>query len=109
MSREASGAVVALRRVKDPLVDEARRVLLHQSNMLPDLARRVDGSFARAVEMVLATDGRVVVIGIGKSGIIGRKLASTLASTGTPSHFINAAEAHHGDLGMVTPQDTAIL
>ncbi len=109
MSKEASGAVVALRRGASPLVQEARRVLLHQSGTLADLADRVDETFRRFVETIHATVGHLVVIGVGKSGIIGRKIASTLASTGTPALFINAAEAHHGDLGMVTSRDTALL
>jgi arabinose-5-phosphate isomerase len=109
MSIDASGAVVALRRSSSPLVQEARAVLLHQAAALSDLARRVDETFAHFVEIIHATPGHLVVIGVGKSGIIGRKIASTLASTGTPALFINAAEAHHGDLGMVTPRDTALL
>jgi len=109
MKNEASGALVALRRDSSPVVEEARRVLMHQSAMLADLANRVDETFARVVETIHGTQGHVVVIGVGKSGIIGRKIASTLASTGTPALFINAAEAHHGDLGMVTARDTALL
>src|SRR5690606_34062281 len=64
--------------------------------------------FERAVELVLARDGRVLVTGIGKSGHIGRKLAATLASTGTPAYFVHAAEAAHGDLGMITRDDVLI-
>lgn len=110
MSIEAQGAVVALRRATtSPLVQEARRVLLHQAGTLNDLASRVDDTFRRFVEIIHATEGHLVVIGIGKSGIIGKKIASTLASTGTPAVFMNAAEAHHGDLGMVTSRDTALL
>jgi arabinose-5-phosphate isomerase len=108
MSKETTGAIVALRR-SHPLVEDARRVLLHQSDALADLADRVDERFARAVEMLLAADGHVAIIGVGKSGQIGRKLASTLASTGTPALFVNAAEAHHGDLGMVMPRSTAVV
>jgi arabinose-5-phosphate isomerase len=109
MSNEASGAVVALRRATSPLIDEARRVLLHQADTLADLAGRIDARFADAVQMMLAAEGHVVVIGVGKSGQIGQKIASTLASTGTPAFFVSAAEAHHGDLGMVTPGSTAIV
>ena len=65
------------------------------------LKSRVGASFAKAVEMVLATQGRVVVMGMGKSGHIGRKIAATLASTGTPAMFVHPAEASHGDLGMI--------
>jgi len=105
--------VVALRRAAaDPdsaAVQEARRVLQHQAATLDELAERVDERFAQAVALILSTQGHVVVSGVGKSGQIGHKIASTFASTGTPALFINAAEAHHGDLGMVTDRDTALL
>jgi hypothetical protein len=64
----------------------------------------VDARFAQAVQRVLQTTGRVVVMGMGKSGHVGRKIAATLASTGTPAFFVHPAEASHGDLGMVTGQ-----
>jgi arabinose-5-phosphate isomerase len=73
------------------------------------LKSRVGPAFARVVEMVLATQGRVVVMGMGKSGHIGRKIAATLASTGTPAMFVHPAEASHGDLGMVTPVDLVLM
>lgn len=108
MSNEAS--VVALRRAAaHPLVEEARSVLLHQADALAEMAMRVDETFARAVELLLASEGHVVVLGVGKSGQIGKKIASTFASTGTPAFFVNAAEAHHGDLGMVTPGSTVLV
>ncbi|HXS31301.1 MAG TPA: SIS domain-containing protein, partial [Steroidobacteraceae bacterium] len=66
------------------------------------------GGFARAVGAVLNCRGRVVVMGMGKSGHVGRKIAATLASTGTPALFVHPAEASHGDLGMVTPQDVVL-
>jgi arabinose-5-phosphate isomerase len=72
------------------------------------LKSRVGATFARAVEMVLATQGRVVVMGMGKSGHIGRKIAATLASTGTPAMFVHPAEASHGDLGMITSADLVL-
>lgn len=72
------------------------------------LKNRVGATFARAVEMVLAIQGRVVVMGMGKSGHIGRKIAATLASTGTPAMFVHPAEASHGDLGMVTAMDLVL-
>src|SRR5690606_37881274 len=68
-----------------------------------------DESFVHAVDALQGTEGHVVVIGVGKSGIIGRKVASTLASTGTPAFFVSAAEAHHGDLGMITSRDTTLM
>ncbi|EWY38915.1 arabinose 5-phosphate isomerase [Skermanella stibiiresistens SB22] len=76
---------------------------------LADLAERIDGGFERAVEAVMATRGRVIISGMGKSGIIGKKIAATLASTGTPSFFMHPAEAIHGDLGMITSDDLMIL
>lgn len=115
MVSDNSGSVVALRRAptetprRANAVDEARRVLTHQAAMLSELAERVDDRFADAVDAILSTRGHVVVAGVGKSGQIGRKIASTLASTGTPALYVNAAEAHHGDLGMITERDTAIL
>jgi arabinose-5-phosphate isomerase len=109
MSNEAKGQIVALRPSREPLVSDARRVLLEQANTLMDLAERVDDRFVRAVEMLLTARGHVVVVGVGKSGQIGKKIASTLASTGTPSFFVNAGEAHHGDLGMLVPGSTAIV
>jgi arabinose-5-phosphate isomerase len=72
------------------------------------LKDRVGQPFAKAVEMVLTTKGRVVVMGMGKSGHIGRKMAATLASTGTPAMFVHPAEASHGDLGMITAQDLVL-
>jgi arabinose-5-phosphate isomerase len=72
------------------------------------LADGLGTPFAAAVEMIRAATGRVVVTGMGKSGLVGRKIAATLASTGTPAHFVHAAEASHGDLGMVQPEDVVI-
>ena len=72
------------------------------------LKSRVGQPFAKAIEMMLATKGRVVVMGMGKSGHIGRKMAATLASTGTPAMFVHPAEASHGDLGMITAQDLVL-
>lgn len=69
---------------------------------------RGDQSFVRAVTVILEAKGRVIVTGVGKSGHIGRKIAATLASTGTPAYFVHAAEAAHGDLGMITPEDVVI-
>jgi arabinose-5-phosphate isomerase len=72
------------------------------------LKQRTGESFARAVSLILALKGRVVVMGMGKSGHIGRKIAATLASTGTPAMFVHPAEASHGDLGMITPTDLVL-
>lgn len=86
----------------------ARRVLDIEAQAILALRDRIDASFLVALELILASKGRVVVSGIGKSGHIARKMASTLASTGTPAFFVHAAEAGHGDLGMVRPEDVFI-
>ena len=85
-----------------------RRVLEIEARAVRELADRLDANFVRAAEIVFACKGRVVVSGIGKSGHIARKIASTLASTGTPAFFVHPAEASHGDLGMVTHDDVVI-
>jgi arabinose-5-phosphate isomerase len=82
---------------------------LDQAGELARLAQRVDQSFAVAVDLILSARGRVAVIGVGKSGIVGRKIASTMSSTGTPAVFVNAGEARHGDLGMITRDDVVVL
>jgi len=86
----------------------ARRTLEIEARAVRALADRLDAGFIRAVELILACTGRVVVSGMGKSGHVARKIASTLASTGTPAFFVHAAEASHGDLGMITSQDVMI-
>lgn len=86
----------------------ARDVLEIEARAIVDLIARLDESFAEAVRVVLACRGRVVVSGMGKSGHIARKIASTLASTGTPAFFVHPAEASHGDLGMITRDDVLI-
>lgn len=85
------------------------RVFTEQAQALLNIASRLDESFHKAVELMLATRGRVIVSGMGKSGIIGRKIAATLSSTGTSSFFVHPGEAYHGDLGMFKGIDTAIL
>ncbi len=89
----------------DELLALARQVLDIESRAVDQLKSRLDGSFADACALCLTTSGRVVVTGMGKSGHIGRKIGATLASTGTPSFFVHPAEASHGDLGMITPND----
>lgn len=86
----------------------AREVLATESAALEALAGRLGDDFVRAVRALLACKGRVVVTGIGKSGHIARKIAATMASTGTPAFFVHAAEASHGDLGMITKDDVVI-
>jgi arabinose-5-phosphate isomerase len=85
-----------------------RRVLQVERDAIGALMPRVDAAFARACTLLLACAGRVVVVGMGKSGHIGGKVASTLASTGTPSFFVHPGEASHGDLGMITRQDVVL-
>jgi arabinose-5-phosphate isomerase len=87
----------------------ARRVIDIEARGLQALGEALDHSFAAAVDLVLAAKGRVIVSGMGKSGHVGRKIAATLASTGTPSQFVHPAEASHGDLGMVTESDVALV
>ncbi|MBH5329576.1 KpsF/GutQ family sugar-phosphate isomerase [Eikenella sp. S3360] len=86
----------------------AREVLAIEADALRALSDSLDASFARACEALLACEGRVVVSGIGKSGHIGRKIAATLASTGTPAFFVHPAEAAHGDLGMIVDGDAVL-
>lgn len=83
----------------------AKRVFSIEAQAVALLADRLDNSFTEAVERILNSNGRVIVCGMGKSGIIGKKIAATLASTGTPSFFMHPGEAYHGDLGMVTAED----
>ena len=88
--------------------ERAKRVLKIEADAVAALVNRIDEQFEKAVEMVLKCKGRVVVTGMGKSGLIGKKIAATLASTGTPALFLHPAEGIHGDLGMVTRGDTVI-
>lgn len=85
-----------------------QRTITTEAEALVSLAARLDNTFIEAVNILLACKGRVVVTGIGKSGHIGRKIAATLASTGSPAFFVHSAEAVHGDLGMVTGEDVVI-
>jgi arabinose-5-phosphate isomerase len=89
-------------------LETARRVLRIEAEALKELQARLDAGFERAVEVLLACKGRVVVTGMGKSGLIGRKIAATFSSTGTPSVFLHPAEALHGDLGMLLGGDAVL-
>ncbi len=91
------------------LLTTGRRVIAREAEALNLLGESLGDSFTRAVEMIMATKGRVIVSGMGKSGHIARKIASTFASTGTPAQFVHPAEASHGDLGMVTENDVALI
>ncbi len=98
----------------NPLLDEstirnsAMTVIVTEARAIEALQRRVNGSFLHACQLMFECQGRVVVIGIGKSGHIARKIAATLASTGTPAFFVHPAEASHGDLGMITQKDVVL-
>lgn len=86
-----------------------REVVKSEADALMEMRARLDQNFTFAVEIVKSSHGRLVVVGIGKSGIIGRKIAATLASTGTTSFFVHPAEAFHGDLGMIHADDVALM
>lgn len=91
------------------LLATGRRVIRREAGALETLADVLDDSFAKAVSLLMAARGRVIVSGMGKSGHIARKIAATFASTGTPAHFVHPAEASHGDLGMVAEGDVLIV
>ena len=88
--------------------EQARQCLLTEAQAIESLVSRLNGDFDNAVDLILACRGRVVVTGIGKSGLIGRKVSATLASTGTPSFFLHPSEGLHGDVGMVTGEDIVL-
>ena len=92
----------------DAALDSARRVLAIEARALEDLSARLGAEFSSAVEILAAVTGKVVVTGLGKSGLICRKIAATLASTGTPALFLHAAEGLHGDIGMLARGDAVI-
>jgi arabinose-5-phosphate isomerase len=108
MMKAAHKAPVAHPKADRNALELARRVLEIEADAVRALAARLDGRFAAAVELIHKRRGRVVVSGIGKSGHIARKIASTMASTGTPAYFVHPAEASHGDLGMVESGDVFI-
>ncbi len=90
------------------VIKQAKEVLKIEAQSILDLVERVGPEFEKAVDMILKAKGRVILTGMGKSGLVGRKISATLNSTGTPSLFLHPAEAIHGDLGMVTPDDIVI-
>lgn len=92
-----------------PLIEVGRRVIEIEASALKALAVGLDARFERAVDLLAKAKGRVIVSGMGKSGHVARKIAATLASTGTPAQFVHPAEASHGDLGMVTSDDVALI
>lgn len=90
------------------ILDHAHQVLRSEAEAILAVDNHLDDSFVKAVELILECKGRLILSGIGKSGHIATKLAATFASTGTPSYFVHAAEAAHGDLGMITQDDVVI-
>ncbi|MEK6673101.1 MAG: KpsF/GutQ family sugar-phosphate isomerase [Nitrospirota bacterium] len=92
----------------EDIIEIAKRVLRIEAGAISALEYKLDVSFEKAVEVIFKSKGRVVVTGMGKSGLVGKKIAATLASTGTPAFFLHPAEASHGDLGMVTSDDVVI-
>lgn len=92
----------------DRVIQAGRRTVSMEAAAVAALEARIDDDFSKACDLILACQGRVIVSGMGKSGHIGRKIAATLASTGTPSFFVHPGEASHGDLGMITRQDLVI-
>ena len=93
---------------KSALQQSALRTIALEQSAVSSLSDRIDDGFFEACRLILDCEGRVIVMGIGKSGHIANKIAATLASTGTPAHFVHAAEASHGDIGMVTDRDIVI-
>ena len=93
---------------KNRILETAREVLLNEAEALLCIKEKLNGEFVAAVEMILACSGKVILTGIGKSGIIAKKIAATFASTGTPSFYLNPSEAFHGDLGMISKEDVVV-
>lgn len=96
------------RTARDSSIASGRLVIATESEALRRMAAEIDRGFADAIDLLAAVTGRVCVTGMGKSGHVARKIASTLASTGTPALYVHPGEASHGDLGMITPQDAVI-
>lgn len=94
---------------RDEIIERGRRVVRMEREALAETEARVGESFARAIDVISGSTGRVIVAGVGKSGLVGRKIAATLTSTGTPATFLHPTESVHGDLGIVSSSDVAIL
>ena len=92
----------------DVLIESARKVIKIEAEAVSALGERINANFAKAVDIILSCSGRVVVTGMGKSGLICQKIAATMASTGTPSIFLHPAEGVHGDLGILMKGDVVI-
>ena len=87
---------------------DAKKVIQTEIEGLQHLCENIDGEFSRVVDLILNNKSKVVVTGMGKSGLVGKKIAATLASTGTPAFFMHPGEAYHGDLGMIASDDVVI-
>lgn len=98
-----------MRLKEEQIIDIARRTIHSQADAVAKLEHQIGETFATAVRMIIEAKGHTILSGMGKSGHIGSKIAATLASTGTPAFFIHPAEAFHGDLGMITPDDVVVL
>src|SRR5262245_10215600 len=94
---------------EDSAVQAGRRVLTLEANELSAAAGRIGPEFAKAVDLLAAAHGRIIVSGVGKSGLIARKIAATFTSTGTPASYLHPVDSLHGDLGMVGREDVAIV
>jgi arabinose-5-phosphate isomerase len=97
-----------MQTIKTNLISSAKKVIAIECDAISNLSKNINQDFAKACTAILHTKGRVIVMGIGKSGNIGKKMSATLASTGTPSLFVHPADAYHGDLGMITKQDIVL-
>ena len=94
--------------LKEHILELARRAIRTERESLANLEQSLGDSFAEAVQRILSSEGKCIVTGMGKSGLVGRKIAATLASTGTPSFFLHPGEAFHGDLGMISKEDVVL-
>lgn len=94
--------------MKEHILELARRAIRTERESLANLEQSLGDSFAEAVQRILSSEGKCIVTGMGKSGLVGRKIAATLASTGTPSFFLHPGEAFHGDLGMISKEDVVL-
>lgn len=95
--------------IKTPIIDIAKNVLDIEANAIIELKQKLNESFENACQHILQCQGRLIVIGMGKSGHVGKKIAATLASTGTPAFFVHPSEASHGDMGMITANDVTLI
>ena len=94
--------------VKNQILEVARKAVHTEMLALRHMEETLDDEFVKAVEIILGCCGKCIITGMGKSGLVGRKIAATLASTGTPSFFLHPGEAFHGDLGMISPEDVVV-